>query len=279
MLRTLKIGIFALFIAAATQPSDACTLWAVTGPGANGGTIISKNRDWKPDHTQLLKHVRTGRGFAFFGLYAEGNDEPGIKAGINEKGLTIVSASTNIPRKTLLNQPGKRGIMTMILEKYATIDDLLIDADRVFSSARAGFFLIADRRKALVAEVGLDGKYSLRQVENATTTHTNHYLAPELAALYNEKIGKSSATRLARINQLLAEASPPFSVAQFVDMSRDRHDGPDDSLWRTGKSMTLASWIVESPAHGAPRLHVTVANPNEKEVVHDYILDETFWGR
>ncbi len=44
MFRTLKIGICALFIAAATQPSDACTLWAVTGPGANGGTIISKNR-------------------------------------------------------------------------------------------------------------------------------------------------------------------------------------------------------------------------------------------
>lgn len=279
MFRMLKFGICALSIAALAPSSAACTLWAVAGSGANGGTIISKNRDWKPDHTQFLKRVRSGRGFAFFGLYTEGNDVPGIKAGTNEKGLTIVDASTNLRRKTLQRQPGKRGIMTMILEKYASIEDLLTDADRVFSSARAGFFLIADRQKVLVAEVGLDGKYSLRQVENATTAHTNHYLAPELAAIYNDNIGKSSTTRLARINQLLAEASPSLSAAQFVVMSRDQHDGPDDSLWRTGKSMTLASWIVESTPHKAPRLHVIVANPNEKEVVHDYVLDETFWGR
>jgi len=33
----------------------ACTLWGEAGKDANGGTIISKNRDWEPDHTQVLK--------------------------------------------------------------------------------------------------------------------------------------------------------------------------------------------------------------------------------
>ena len=29
--------------------SHACTLWGAAGSEASGGTIVSKNRDWKPD--------------------------------------------------------------------------------------------------------------------------------------------------------------------------------------------------------------------------------------
>ena len=34
--------------------------------------------------------AETGR---YYGLFATGNEEPGLKAGVNEKGLVVVSAS------------------------------------------------------------------------------------------------------------------------------------------------------------------------------------------
>ena len=274
-----KRSIFALILSQIFSQAIACTLWAAAGQDANGGTLVSKNRDWKPDHTQKLKLVHPRRGFTYFGLYAEGNDEPGLKAGVNEKGLTIISASVNLAKKVLDNQPGKRGVMSRIMESYSSVDDLNIDAEQVFSSARASYFLIADRKKVLIAEVGLEGKYSIKVLENGVITHTNHYLDSDLALLYNSRIGQSSATRLARINQLLTQTPRPFTMAKFAEISRDQHDGPDNSLWRNGKANTMASWIMESPANGAPKLRVVIANSNEAENLQEFVLDEAFWKK
>lgn len=257
-----------------SAPVPACTLWASTDAA---GTLISKNRDWKPDHTQKLKRVHPKNGFAYFGLYVEGNDEPGLKAGVNEKGLTVISASSNIPRKIRDQQTGKSGIMQRILVQYASVDALAADADRIFSMSRANFFMVSDRSKVLVAEVGLDGKYSIKVSESGPVTHTNHYLDPQLAALYNSKIGPSSATRFARINTVLAQTPQPFTLAQFAVISRDYNDGPDNSLWRNGREHTMASWIVESPASGTQHLRVVIANPDEAETTQDFVLDNAFW--
>ena len=71
----------------------ACTLWGAAGDDAAGGTLMAKNRDWKPDHRQLLKAVRPQAGHAYFGLYAEGNDAQGLKAGVNDQGLSVIVAS------------------------------------------------------------------------------------------------------------------------------------------------------------------------------------------
>lgn len=268
-----------LFVYLCSNASQACTLWAAAGEDASGGTLISKNRDWKPDHTQKLKLVRPKTGFAYFGLYAEGNDEPGLKAGVNEVGLTIISASSNIPRKLRDQQPGKHGIMTRILANYASVEALATDANKVFPASRANFFMISDRSKILLAEVGLDGKYSIKITNTGPVTHTNHYLDPQLSAEFNKKIGPSSATRFARINTLLEQTPHPFTLAQFAAISRDHNDGPDNSLWRNGKEFTLASWIVATPASGAPRLRVVIANPNEAETTQEFLLDDAFWAK
>lgn len=268
-----------LFLGLLSSATLACTLWAAAGEDASGGTLISKNRDWKPDHIQKLKLLRPKTGFAYFGLYAEGNNEPGLKAGVNEAGLSIVSASSNIPRKIRDIQPGKRGIMQRILVNYANIDALATDADKVFPASRANFFMISDRSKVLLAEVGLDGKYIIKITSNGSITHTNHYLDPQLAAEFNKKIGPSSATRFARINTLLGQTARPFTLAQFAAISRDHNDGPDNSLWRNGKEHTMASWIVETPASGSPKLRVVIANPNEAETTQEFILDDAFWNK
>lgn len=258
--------------------SAACTLWAAAGEEAAGGTIISKNRDWKPDHTQVLKMHRSKGEYAYFGIYAEGNEEPGIKSGTNEKGLTVVTASaSSIPEANRAKQPGKRGSLIRLLANYATCDEIVAEREKIFPGTRTGFFLIADRHKVLVVEVGLEGHYAWRLSERGTVTHTNHFLDSSLAA-YNIKVGRSSTTRLGRINELLGSTSRPFGTESFVRLSKDQNAGPDNSLWRTGKgARTLSSWIVEIPPQGAPRLRVLLANPGQKEELRTFILDEKFW--
>ena len=52
---------------------EACTLWAANGTFADGGgTLIVKNRDWKPDQHQDVKFVSPKQGYSYFGLYADG---------------------------------------------------------------------------------------------------------------------------------------------------------------------------------------------------------------
>ena len=54
---------------------------------------------------------RDRKGYAYFGLYAEGNDEPGLKEGVNERGLTVITATAGtIPKATRDAQPGKGGL-------------------------------------------------------------------------------------------------------------------------------------------------------------------------
>jgi len=273
----IKTLIAALIVASGPLPAPACTLWGAAGPAAGGGTLISKNRDWAPDHHQVLKKVRPEKGWAYFGLFAEGNGDPGLKAGVNEKGLTIVSASSNLPRSVREDQPGMHGVMIKILTDYDSVDALIANADKVFSKSRANFFLISDRSKVLTVEVGLLGKYALSVNDSGTSAHTNHYLSPELTSTQSQKVGMSSRTRYQRINSLLGQTTVPYTLEQFSSLARDQHDGPDNSLWRSGREYTLASWIVATPAQGPPRLHVVVANPGEPEGTQDLLLDAKFW--
>jgi len=258
--------------------AQACTLWAATGKWVEGGgTLIAKNRDWKPDHHQAIRIVHPRHGYAYIGLFAEGNSTPGLKAGTNQKGLTVLSASSNIPRLLRQNQPNKHSVMRKILTHYASIEELTREAGQIFTIARAGFFLISDSRQAMSVEVGLQGRFATHLITEGAIAHTNHYLDQALAGQFGDRPGISSTTRLARIRSLLDTENLPLSQRAFATMSRDRQDGPENSLWRHGREYTLASWIVETPAAGPPRLHLVLANPDEPESLQEMILDEQFW--
>jgi hypothetical protein len=243
-----------------------------------GGTIISKNRDWAPDHTQVLKLHRHGDSYAYFGLFAKGGKKPGLKDGVNEKGLTVVTASaSSLPKPMREEDPDKHGIMGLLLSHYATCDQVLASQETLFTKCRAVFFMISDHKKILVVETGLHGRYAIKTVENGRATHTNHYLDNSLDE-FNVRIGSSSAARLKRITDLLNACPASCDTEAFAALSRDQHDGPNNSLWRTGKEeRTLSSWIVETPADGAPKLRVVLANPGEAETTNTFILDEKFW--
>ncbi|WP_146056749.1 hypothetical protein [Chromobacterium alticapitis] len=62
-------------------------------------------------------------------------------------------------------------------------------------------------------------------------------------------------------------------------MSQDRHDGPDNSLWRDGREHTPAGWQMALPAGAAPRLHLVLANPGAAPVAQDYAQDAAFWSQ
>jgi isopenicillin-N N-acyltransferase like protein len=257
----------------------ACTLWGAAGKFAGQGTIVSKNRDWKPDHQQVLRLTRPENGYAYFGICTvyEGQSKEGLAAGINEKGLTVFTAATNLPRSQWGKNPGRLSFTREFLSDYASCDEFLTDKDAIFSSLRPTFVMIADAKKILMVEVGAAGQYALKVIENSVVVHSNHYLDTALAS-FNRSVSASSLKRYDRLNQLLAKTPPPFTTESFVTLSKDQCCGPDESLWRTGTiSQTIASWIVENPAHGPPKLRVVLVNPGQPDTLQSFILDAAFW--
>lgn len=274
--RTAHLGLSLALWLGATVAAHACTLWAAVPE--TGGTIISKNRDWKPDHTQVLK-IQHGKGYTYFGLYAEGNDEAGIKEGVNEKGLCVVTATaSSIPKETRKEHGGKRpSLMRTLLANYASCDQVLADAKELFRDRGPSFLLISDRSKIITLEVGLNGRYVVKVTTAGHVAHTNHYVENALLDC-NIKIGESSDTRFHRISELLDNAKGPLDTAAFAKMSADRHAGDSDSLWRVGKgSITLSSWILETPTKGDMKLRVVLANPGKPREEKQFVLDEKFW--
>ncbi|MBM5572689.1 MULTISPECIES: carcinine hydrolase/isopenicillin-N N-acyltransferase family protein [Deefgea] len=268
----------AVTLALLSVPASACTLWGAAGDVVAGsGTLLAKNRDWRPDHSQSVRLVTPKQGFRYIGLFADNGAEPGIKAGVNEQALAVVSAAAStLPKKIRNAQTDARGVMSKILRQYRSVEQVITDADALFKPARANFLLLADRQQILQVEIGLNGQYSLSVKRNGVLTHTNHYLSPELAYC-NQLRGPSSHVRLSRIQSLLAMGEQPWHMTDFAQISRDQHDGADNSLWRHGKEHTLASWQIVLPAEGAPQLTVVLANPNQSEQQETWQLDSQFW--
>ncbi|SMC20954.1 Acyl-coenzyme A:6-aminopenicillanic acid acyl-transferase [Andreprevotia lacus DSM 23236] len=268
--------LLALVTAALAAPAYPCTLWGAAGSASAEGTLLAKNRDWLPDHVQSLRLVRPARGLRYVGLYADNGSEPGIKAGVNEAGLSIVCAEASSLPKTVRDAVvASHPLVSPILRQYRTLDEVQAHADELFTGVKPDFFLLADSKGLMQVEVGQDGRYTLQRTQNGTQAHTNHYTDP--AVLNNgQKIGTSSAVRLARVQTLLAQAQQPHTLAEFTHISADHHDGPDNSLWR---DHTLAGWQIALPTQAAPHLHLVLANPGRPQQSKDWTLDSNFWNQ
>ena len=256
---------------------EACTLWAANGTFADGGgTLIVKNRDWKPDQHQDIKFVSPKQGYSYFGLYADGSPS-GMKAGINEKGLVVVSATAgSIPSKERNAMPNKAGSLTKLLNECSSVEEALLRTD-LFLGPK--ILMLADKKTIATVEIGPEGKFSIEQKENDYICHTNHYIVEDMLN-FNKKIGQSSEKRYERICQLLDKASMPFSLDVFLNFSSDQNDGPDDSIFRIGgtssKTRTMAVWAVSIPMQGSPEVYIRILNPNEEEKSCRIIADDFF---
>ncbi len=267
-----------LCLACLASPSiPACTLWGAAGDASAEGTLIVKNRDWAPNHQQSLRLTTPKTGYRYVGLFVDDGRFKGIKAGVNQPGLVVVSASASSLARAVREEDRERhGVMTQILQRFASLDEVAAHADEVFPTAKPVFLLLADKSGLMQVEVGQQGRYQLRLVAEGTTAHTNQY---EDVALLDQpqQVGISSATRLARIQSLLAQGASPWRLADFTRISRDQNAGPDNSLWRHGKEYTLASWQMALPQQGPARLHLILANPGQPELSTDIALTPAFW--
>ena len=260
-----------------TAPVEACTLFAANGSVVDdGGTLLVKNRDWEPNQHQVIKFVPAKDGYSYFGLYAEGTPA-GMKAGINEKGLVVISATAGSnPYKERKNMPDKPGSMTKLLKECASVEEALTRTD-LFLGPK--ILMLADKKSVATIEIGPEGKFSIEQKENDYICHTNHYVAEDMLN-FNKKIGQSSQKRYERICQLLDDASSPFSLDVFLNFSNDRNDGPDNSIFRLGSNpantRTMAVWAVKIPLDSSPEVYVRILNPNEDEKIIKIVAGDFF---
>lgn len=279
MLRyTLRLAwVAAVWWVFSLNPSHACTLWGAAGNAVEGGgALITKNRDWTPDHRQQLNIVRPKEGYASVVLAAVGGAEPGTKAGVNEKGLVMVTATVNqVPAAERKRVDQKKGLMSHLLARCAGVEDVL---KQIELFRRPVFYLVGDRKEIAVIEVAPDGRRSITRTDSGTLHHTNHYGAIDPLPDLKRKPGASSTNRSARIEKLLKNPNRPYTADDFIRFSQDRTAGPDNSIWRTGsdphKTRSLATWLVAIPASGSPRLYLKTADPGEAERVCRLAVDD-----
>lgn len=258
-------AMIAFFTAA---PVLACTLFAAVGPARvqGGGTLIAKNRDWRPQ-PQELRLVTRG-AYRYYGIFA-GDDgkRKQLKGGVNERGLAVFSASaSSIPRQERSRLPhAAHGAMTTMLANCATVDEALKHTECFLGPK---FLLLADGNKAAWVEVGPQGRFSIREIPAGTLVHTNHYLDAAMEP-YNVSIGTSSQTRCARMEELLAQHPGPMRLEDFAAFGQDHDAGPDNSIWRSGShknsTQTLAAMAVWLRAGEPPAIYVKIReNPADQ---------------
>ncbi|UTH73690.1 carcinine hydrolase/isopenicillin-N N-acyltransferase family protein [Chromobacterium sp. IIBBL 290-4] len=277
-MRIVKLVLAAGVAIVLSGAPQACTLWGASGDASEDGTLLAKNRDWRPDHVQSLRLRHPGHGFAYLGLYADNGSAPGLKAGVNERGLALVGASaSSLPRDLRLADSSKHAVLAQLLREFASLDQVEAGAGKVFSQSRPMFLLMADATGLMQVEVGQHGRYRLTRQSNGTLAHTNHYFDASLLDIA-QQTGESSRVRLGRIQSLLAQ-NQTHTLREFEALSQDRHDGADNSLWRNGKEYTLAAWQMALPKNQPPKLHLVLANPGQRQETADYLLDAAFWAK
>jgi hypothetical protein len=239
---------------------------------------VAKNRDWKPDNNTSLELVITEDGYRYLGIVSDEGASAGIKGGINQQGLVVVSASVTTVEE--VNTDGK-GLNRQVLTYYDTVDSVLNDT-KLLSNLNPNFYIIGDKKKIAVIEVTPDGEYSVKETDNGCLYHANHYSFKEFLE-YNEKSYKGSEKRYDRIGYLLTNCGKLLTLQDFVNFSEDKNDGPDESIWRTGstseKARTLASFIVSIPKNGSPEVSLKLANPDDDERIYNLKLDSNFWAK
>lgn len=276
-MRRVAVMLISLLFFLISGRAMACTLWAATGDAvAGGGSLIVKNRDWEPDHYQELRLVTPSSGYRYYGLFADGANK-GLKAGINEKGLVVVSATAgSIPSRDRRKMQYTPALSAKLLRECDSVENALTKTD-LFVGPQ--ILMLADSKGIATIEIGPGGNYSIKQQDSGVLTHTNHYIADQMLE-FNRSIGTSSSIRYQRINELLHSSSQPYTLDTFIDISRDKNDGPDNSIFRTGstpkKPRTMAVYAAALPPDKAPVLFVRLYQIGQDEQIIKIKLEDVF---
>ncbi len=258
-------------------PAVACTLWAAAGGRVKGGgTLISKNRDQKPDQKTFFEIIHPQKGFTYLSM--SGGDEDGTspRAGINEKGLAVVAATAgSIPREIRLK--GEKGAVRHLLQNFPDVKSALADRASL-GRLHPVFLLLADKTGIAAVEISTSGV----SVEVSTTgimAHTNHYI---LAQTVRQKPSSSSVARLEKIRELLASAKE-LTFDDTASFGKDGSGGPDNGIMRTGGKReavrTLGRISIWIPAEAMPEVLLSLENTGRRLAPEKRLkLDDNFWS-
>lgn len=255
---------------------EACTLYGAAGSNVEGGgTILAKNRDWRPDHIQLLRTVKPSRGYAYLALATTSGFLTGNKAGVNEKGLTIVSASPPSDYENeLFFQGGTAGIGT-VLSRYKSVAEAVdaLQAKQWIAGPQA--YMLADGKEVAYIEFGPDRSFAVKRTSDGILAHTNHYLEPEMLRFNPQKIG-SSKPRLERVLMLMS-AQPELTFGDFQAFASD------PVIWRSATvpfgTRTLAGFQIRIAPDGEVSIWTRISNPGREAYELMFSLRDALAGK
>lgn len=246
---------------------QACTLYAAAGDVVGGGgTLLAKNRDWRPDHVQAFALHASQGGYRFAALEVTGGVNKGPKAGVNERGLSVVTASPP-PYVKSLEEHRYLGAVRYILSHYGSVKEALAGLERQEWAMGSGFILLADSEEVANVAFALQGVHQVERTRNGVLSQTNHYQGEAFQGLNGQAELHSSRSRLAKIRALLIDAERAYTAEDF------RAWGREPVLWRVGKTptgtRTLAQWVIRLQPDGNGELWLRIANPDmEVEELH-----------
>jgi len=257
-----KIFLFCIFLLLANN-IFACTSWSTLN-GENNTVLLAKNRDELPYQRQAVILKKPSHGYVYLALVSINDNNPGIRAGINQAGLAVMSLSASAMEKA--QRRGRGGAIKKMLTHCASISDVIKQQNFLFAGQKPDFYMLADPHQIAYVEVGPQGQFNIAVRNRGDLYHTNHYLSPRFSTS-NEKAVESSHVRYQRIAAIMqAHQNRPWSFTNFIAVSRDQTAGPNNSIWRvgTGGVRTLSTFVVSIPKNNSPpTVYIYLATPGQ----------------
>jgi isopenicillin-N N-acyltransferase-like protein len=205
----------------ARPPAPECTTFAASGPRVAGGaTLIGQNVDLVPfveDFGVVVRQVPDDAPAAL--LYTSA----GLLGhnGLNEAGVGVCANFIDDPDGWGEGLP--RYLLSRLALREATAEAA---RDAMLAPPRAASrnVLIADVGGTLLDVEALCRRAAVLRGEDGLLVHANHLEAPEFAGC--EKASDNSLARRARLEELLAGATAPLTVADVQGFYRDHANAP-----------------------------------------------------
>lgn len=196
----------------------ACTLFGAVGDGvaAGGGAVLFKNRDYTADHAQTVRVVLPEDGLAHVGLFAQGGAVPGLKAGVNEAGVAVVSAHASSASG---GDWRLREIMPQVLGTARSAEAAARMVEGFAKDCAPSFYMTADSGAVFRVSIGPGHQAASVRTGAGTLVQTNHFADPPFLG-DNVKPHAGSLMRFARMEMLLAAG--PVDLRMAFVMGRDR---------------------------------------------------------
>jgi isopenicillin-N N-acyltransferase like protein len=197
-------------------PGQGCTSWAANGRlTRDGGPVLAKNRDYRPDHRgmQVLAQTRPAEGYAYISLGSAGS--PGVfSSGMNEKGLA--AADTHVISTDVGPGLARSSAMMQILEGCSRVSEAL-EALAGMPHLGDGTITLADAHgDTAVFEAG-HSRQGLIRPGKGYVVATNHYTSEGLREAWLDtspfKVRGHTLRRYARVVKALEEAEGAVDLA------------------------------------------------------------------